>query len=80
MVCFLSTFWGDVADGLYFYEGSDPPDVTDGKPAYNIIANNVIDTATEGLKMADTVGNEFIYNVRLVQLVTTALLIDPPFL
>ena len=58
---------GVFADGLYFYQGSDLPYVTDGKPKYNIIANNVIDTATEGLKMGDTVGNEFRDNVRHVQ-------------
>lgn len=45
------------------YEGSDEPYVTDGLPSYNIIANNIIDTATEGIKMGNTVGNEFTGNV-----------------
>ncbi|CAN0502414.1 unnamed protein product, partial [Ectocarpus sp. 12 AP-2014] len=49
--------------GIYMYEGSDLPYVSDGLPSYNIIANNIIDTATEGIKMGDTVGNEFTGNV-----------------
>ena len=47
------------------YEGSDSPEASDGKPSYNIIADNYIETALEGLKMGDTVGNEFTGNVRL---------------
>lgn len=46
------------------YKGSDLPYVTDGLPSYNVIANNIIDTATEGIKIGDTVGNEFTGNVR----------------
>lgn len=45
------------------YEGTDLPYVSDGLPSYNIIANNIIDTATEGIKMGNTVGNEFTGNV-----------------
>ncbi|CBN74601.1 mannuronan C-5 epimerase [Ectocarpus siliculosus] len=50
-------------DGIYMYEGSDLPYVSDGLPSYNLIANNIIDTATEGIKMGNTVGNEFMGNV-----------------
>ena len=52
------------ADGVYMYEGSDSPYVSDGKPSYNIIADNYVEDALEGLKMGDTVGNEFYGNVR----------------
>ena len=52
------------------YQGSDPPGVdenstyyTGGLPSYNIIANNLVDTALEGIKIGDTVGNEFTGNV-----------------
>lgn len=53
------------------YQGSDLPYVvnendtyyTGGLPSYNIIANNIIDTAAEGIKIGDTVGNEFTGNV-----------------
>ena len=53
------------------YQGSDLPDVvnesdpyyTGGLPSYNIIADNLIDTATEGIKIGDTMGNEFTGNV-----------------
>lgn len=53
-----------ISDGIYMYKGSDLPYVTDGLPSYNVIANNIIDTATEGIKIGDTVGNEFTGNVR----------------
>lgn len=57
-----------LSDGLYFYKGSDEPEVfetgvPDGYPAYNIIADNVINGATEGMKMGETKGNEFYRNV-----------------
>lgn len=52
------------ADGIYMYEGSDSPEASDGLPSYNIIADNYIEDALEGLKMGDTVGNEFSGNVR----------------
>lgn len=53
------------------YQGSDPPYIvnetdpyyTGGLPSYNIIANNIIDTAAEGIKIGDTMGNEFTGNV-----------------
>lgn len=52
------------------YLGSDPAGVpenttyyTGGLPSFNIIANNLVDTATEGIKIGDTVGNEFTGNV-----------------
>lgn len=53
------------------YQGSDDPYVTNvndpyytgGLPSYNIIANNLIDGAAEGIKIGDTVGNEFTGNV-----------------
>lgn len=54
------------------YMGSDDPYVLDGyyytggKPSYNLIANNIIDTAAEGIKIGDTVGNEFTGNVSVV--------------
>lgn len=59
------------ADGIYMYQGSDDPYVTNvndpyytgGLPSYNIIANNLIDGAAEGIKIGDTVGNEFTGNV-----------------
>lgn len=61
--------WYDVslfacADGIYMYEGSDSPEASDGLPSFNIIADNYIEDALEGLKMGDTVGNEFSGNVR----------------
>lgn len=46
------------------YEGSDSPEASDGLPSFNIIADNYIEDALEGLKMGDTVGNEFSGNVR----------------
>lgn len=59
------------SDGLYFYKGSDEPEVfedgvPDGYPAYNIIADNFIDGAVEGMKMGETLGNEFYRNVRIL--------------
>lgn len=53
------------------YQGSDAPYVvnetdpyyTGGLPSYNIIADNIVDTALEGIKMGDTMGNEFTGNV-----------------
>lgn len=49
--------------GIYMYEGSDSPEASDGLPSFNIIADNYIEDALEGLKMGDTVGNEFSGNV-----------------
>lgn len=54
------------SDALYFYQGSDEPDRGDGKPSYNIIADNTVQDAAEGVKMGDTVGNEFTGNVSLL--------------
>lgn len=55
------------------YKGSDSPYVqegdyyyTGGWPSHNIIANNTIDTAAEGIKIGDTVGNIFTGNVSVV--------------
>lgn len=38
--------------------------VPDGYPAYNTITDNLIDGATEGMKMGETHGNTFERNVR----------------
>lgn len=61
-----------ISDGLYFYQGNDEPDVSDGKPSYNIVADNLINSALEGIKMADTVGNEFTGNVSSTHIVDCA--------
>lgn len=50
------------SDSPYVVDENDPY-YTNGLPSYNIIANNIIDTAAEGIKIGDTVGNEFTGNV-----------------
>lgn len=64
-VCLLFVFLRR-SDGLYMYQGSDTAYIGDGKPSFNIVSNNVINDALEGLKIGDTVGNEFTGNVSRV--------------
>lgn len=53
---------GDIA--LYAYQGSDEPDVTDGRPRDNVFKNNTIrNTANYGIKFSDADTNTFDGNV-----------------
>lgn len=53
---------GDIA--LYAYQGSDAPDVTDGRPRDNVFKNNTVrNTANYGIKFSDADTNTFESNV-----------------
>lgn len=53
---------GDIA--LYAYQGSDTPDVTDGRPRDNVFKNNTVrNTANYGIKFSDADTNTFESNV-----------------
>ena len=46
--------------GFYTYEGSDPPDVSDGRPSENVFTNNVVSNTPTGVKLNEGDANEFI--------------------
>jgi len=53
---------GDIA--LYAYQGSDAPDVTDGRPRDNVFKNNTVrNSANYGIKFSDADTNTFESNV-----------------
>lgn len=46
-------------DGLYTYEGSDEPDVSDGRPSGNILTSNLVEDCPIGVKIKEGDDNSF---------------------
>lgn len=57
-----NTIGGNSSHGIYFYQGSDTPDVTDGRNRNNTFTNNDIEDSSEGFKISDSDDNNFFDN------------------
>lgn len=58
-----NTVSGSSSHGIYFYKGSDIPDVTNGRVSNNLFVNNNIEDSAEGFKIKDADNNEFTNNI-----------------
>lgn len=60
VVCVCFPLFSSVPDGLYTYEGSDAPDVSNGRPSNNMFTANTISDCDIGVKINEGDDNSFI--------------------
>ncbi|CAN0209622.1 unnamed protein product [Ectocarpus sp. 12 AP-2014] len=61
-VVYQNSFTDISQDGLYTYQGSDEPDVSDGRPSGNVLALNLVEDCPIGVKIKEGDDNEFYEN------------------